>query len=715
VAGGERHKGSLLAQQNPKTRIGLNVSEDHRGVVGTAGPLADRQQSLAELLDREVLPCLERPGRLLGPFDLPSATVTGKTKMALVWPSIAEGAHLPTALRPLFVGLPTPRSFSLSLGSVPSPNLRAALRTRELPLFGRPDWSSLDDVDLWVVWIDHPLQLTGLLTVLDACGLALRALDRQGGPRVVAAGPGAGRIQELLRVYVDAVWTRSESLDESAWHALAEAAEAAEDWRAPLEVLSPLLDPFSAPVTSEVDEVDPGSLARPPRRDLKYRPDLVVGPGFLRRSSWREHGRADAFTDHIVVGAGSEALRAACGLRSTDELLAEIERSLGLETASLAVHFVIGLDGETEADRLAIAEFANFLVDAAPRGARQVSLILHELLGAEPESALAEAAADRVSRILGQIRAKRMRVDAPLPCLSAIESVLAAGPHSARVLEHVWSVGGHEAEAPFTGDPAVWRNGLGLDAGPSDLPTETVPAATGLPRKLLVEAPASVSPVATRSRTSRSPKPRPSRWVRWQALVPQHFDYRVEYSKLGHLRFLGPTELSELLLGACERASVPICTSGVVQPRPRVSFGPSLPAGVAGEREYIDFSLERKVDDLKARLTSELPEEIRLIAVEFMPRCGPFMQLSRIALAEYEAEFVAGIHSSAADRAADEARARQWNRRIEEGLSPAGDTPDDPLQQLLRIEWHSQPDESALLEFTLDPHTPAPPEAGRRR
>ena len=122
MAGGERRKGSLLAQQNPKTRIGLNVSEDHRGVVGTAGPLADRQQSLAELLDREVLPCLERPGRLLGPFDLPSATVTGTTEVALVWPSIAEGAHAPAALRPHFVGLPNPRVFSLTLGSVPSPN-----------------------------------------------------------------------------------------------------------------------------------------------------------------------------------------------------------------------------------------------------------------------------------------------------------------------------------------------------------------------------------------------------------------------------------------------------------------------------------------------------------------------------------------------------------------------------------------------------------------
>ena len=58
VTSGARREGSLLVEQDPKTRIGLHVLEDHRGVVGTAGPLADRQQSLAELLDREILPCL---------------------------------------------------------------------------------------------------------------------------------------------------------------------------------------------------------------------------------------------------------------------------------------------------------------------------------------------------------------------------------------------------------------------------------------------------------------------------------------------------------------------------------------------------------------------------------------------------------------------------------------------------------------------------------
>ena len=188
--------------------------------------------------------------------------------------------------------------------------------------------------------------------------------------------------------------------------------------------------------------------------------------------------------------------------------------------------------------------------------------------------------------------------------------------------------------------------------------------------------------------------------------MPRHFDYRIEYAKRGRLRFLGPTELSELLLGACERASIPICTTGVVQPRPRVGFGPSLPAGVAGDREYIDLSLRQKTEDLQVRLGTELPEELRLLAVEFMPRCGPSMQLSRIVLAEYEAELVDGIHPDPAQREADEARVRRWSRRIEEGLPPVGSDSDDPLQQLHRIQWKSNPSEgSSRLEFTLDLRT----------
>jgi hypothetical protein len=550
------------------------VLEDHRAVVGTAGPVADRQQSLAELLDREILPCLERPGRLLGPFDLPSATVTGKTKLALVWPSIAEGAHAPAALRPLLVGLPNPRPFSLSLGSVPSPNLLAALRDHGQPAFGRPDWTPLAEADLWIVWLDHPLQLTGLLSVLDASGLPLRAMDRDGGPRVVVAGPAADRVTALARVYANAVVTGSRSLDESAWAALATAAAGDSNWSDSLQMLGDVKGPLAAPPTPESMLVPEPSGVKPGRGFPEAHAGFGVLPEFLHRAPWREPGRVDAFTDHVVVGSGSEVLRRGLGLADTRNLVRVIERSLEKETASLCLHFVLGLDGETEPDRLAIADFVKVVVAAAPRGARQIVVRLHELVGSGSPAVQAmdfePSRGERARRVVDRLGSRRLRVEVAPPGLALMESLLREGERRGPLLELVYRAGGRHSAAVATTSITVWRAALErLDGNTDDLITPSVEeceaAGTGLPPTLSVDAPASISPSAPRRRGRNQPRPRADRWTRWQALVPRQFDYRIEYSKRGRLRFLGSSELSELILGACERARIPVATTGVVR------------------------------------------------------------------------------------------------------------------------------------------------------
>jgi uncharacterized protein (DUF2344 family) len=83
--------------------------------------------------------------------------------------------------------------------------------------------------------------------------------------------------------------------------------------------------------------------------------------------------------------------------------------------------------------------------------------------------------------------------------------------------------------------------------------------------------------------------------------VPHQFEARIEFAKTGRGRLLGSGELTDLFLGALERAGIPLATTGVVEPRPRISFGPSLPAGVAGEREVVDLGLSRPVTDLLER------------------------------------------------------------------------------------------------------------------
>ncbi|RKZ13275.1 hypothetical protein DRQ53_10430 [bacterium] len=692
--------------------------QDHRAVVGTAGPVADRQQELAELLDREILPCLERPGRLLGPFDLPSATVTGEMKLALVWPSIAEGAHAPAALRPLLVSLPNPRPFSLCLGSVPSPRLRAALRLHGQPAFSRPDWAPLADADLWLVWLDYPLQLTGLLGLLQDSGIAARAVGRSNAPRIVVAGPAARRVSGLVRVYADALLPDLTGLDAAAWSVIGKAAEIHDNWMQTLGSLGEVLGPIEAPQEALPSPTQPashdqqGPESRPAQDAVTTLGELATGPGFLCRADWREVGRGRAYTDHIVVGAGSAALRERHGVDPCGDLVTRVAASLGQETASLCLHFVRGLAGETAADHQAIADFVNTVVGAAPRGARQVSVRLHEQVVEHcPTAAELTLAPGRlVASIREQIRARRVDLQGATDGSALIEALLADGPDRAPLLEYVVGCGGDDPESLVATDLQVWRSALEQTAGvgtASAAATETAledidPLPTGLPEGFCVQAPQSVSPVAIRKRKVRSSRTRADRWTRWRSLVPLKFDYRIEYAKEGRLRFLGPSELSEVLLGACERARIPVSMTGVVQPRPRVGYGPSLGAGIAGDREYFDLSLERKIDDLGRRLCSELPDQIRLLAAEFMPRCSPQMQLSRVALAEYEAEIEAGHHGDPADREQDIARIRQWSRRIAEGLPAEAGTDDDPIHQLSAIRWNAAQQGTARLEFTLD-------------
>lgn len=74
------------------------------------------------------------------------------------------------------------------------------------------------------------------------------------------------------------------------------------------------------------------------------------------------------------------------------------------------------------------------------------------------------------------------------------------------------------------------------------------------------------------------------------------FKYRVCFSKSGLSRYLSHLEVGRLIQRAGNRAKWPIAYSGGFHPHPKISYGPSLPVGVAGEREYFDLELTEDVD-----------------------------------------------------------------------------------------------------------------------
>jgi radical SAM-linked protein len=689
------------------------VIEDHRGVVSGEGAVAVRAERLAELLDREILPRLERPSRLLGPFEGDFRTADGAPDIAWIWPSLAEGPDTPEALRPLFESALLPPEVRIGLACAPAPDVERALVQHGIPWFARPSLQPLADVPVWLVWLESPLQLLGLLSVFVGAGVDHRALRRGGVPRVILSGPGAGRIPELAAVHADAVvpvpTLRRDGMLASCLGSTPAAADGVVGAR-------PAPDGPSLDRSGDEELLTP----RGPRKDESSSWLVLCGTDALRRAPrLRVAGRGESFTEQVFVGSGSEAVRARHGLIDTEALGAAVAEAFADEAGAVQLDFVIGLPGETETDRASIGRLVQDVAAVAPRGARQVRVRVGCFVPDEGPAIAPAVAEATLEALRDQLPTKRMRVETVPPALAAIETLLRrAGAEAAPVLERVHHLGGRRADSDAALDPAVWREALGAGSDvpgaevlePVDVHEPTgVCAPTGF-RAPSVETPeAAANGRSSRSRRRRSgrsgKKSRADRWTRWQALVPRQFDHRVEFAKRGRLRFLGAGEVTELFLRACARAEVPLATSGVAQPRPKLSFGPSLPTGIEGLAEVVDLGLVHRVPDLLERLRPHLPDDLQLHRMLFVPTHGNDVALSRVALTEYEARLAPSLWNDETARASSLARLEAWSRRIGAG-HPCTDDPDDPINQLRDVRISEGPDDEHRLVFALDVRGP---------
>ncbi len=87
---------------------------------------------------------------------------------------------------------------------------------------------------------------------------------------------------------------------------------------------------------------------------------------------------------------------------------------------------------------------------------------------------------------------------------------------------------------------------------------------------------------------------------------------RMEYSKTGSTRYLSHLELMTAIVRGMRRADFPLQYSSGFHPSPKVSFGPALPVGTAGMKEYLDFELvppfdiDRGLEELNRTLPNGL-------------------------------------------------------------------------------------------------------------
>lgn len=92
------------------------------------------------------------------------------------------------------------------------------------------------------------------------------------------------------------------------------------------------------------------------------------------------------------------------------------------------------------------------------------------------------------------------------------------------------------------------------------------------------------------------------------------FRLRVQFQKVGLMRYLSHRESMTAIIRAIRRTDIPVLYSQGFHPSPRLSFGPPLNVGISGMKEYFDMEIssEGLTLNIKDILNSVLPEGIRI-------------------------------------------------------------------------------------------------------
>jgi radical SAM-linked protein len=103
----------------------------------------------------------------------------------------------------------------------------------------------------------------------------------------------------------------------------------------------------------------------------------------------------------------------------------------------------------------------------------------------------------------------------------------------------------------------------------------------------------------------------------------------VKYSKEGEISFLSHRETMRCLERALRRAEFPMAYTSGYNPRPRISYSPALPLGVAAAAEYLEVVMGEETVEFEdvERINRALPVGLRVIEVQALASNMP--RLSR--------------------------------------------------------------------------------------
>lgn len=99
----------------------------------------------------------------------------------------------------------------------------------------------------------------------------------------------------------------------------------------------------------------------------------------------------------------------------------------------------------------------------------------------------------------------------------------------------------------------------------------------------------------------------------------------VKYAKNGEASLLSHRETMRSLERALRRSGLPMAYTSGYNPRPRMSFSPALPLGVAAEAEYLEVALDGDADVSAARevMNASLPRGLSITDIQELPATMP--------------------------------------------------------------------------------------------
>lgn len=102
---------------------------------------------------------------------------------------------------------------------------------------------------------------------------------------------------------------------------------------------------------------------------------------------------------------------------------------------------------------------------------------------------------------------------------------------------------------------------------------------------------------------------------------------RAAYTKTKEAKYIAHLDLTRVFDRSLRRAGIQVAYSEGFNPHPKIAFGPPLPVGVEGRREYVDIELKLDKEqenklymaELLKLLQKQLPDGIRIIDFRILP------------------------------------------------------------------------------------------------